>query len=291
MLTNLLRPLAFTALFAAVVFPLSAQDNAGPKIDFPAVSPGSTLKQRVGLTDIEIDYSRPGMKGRQVFGGLVPFGAVWRTGANSATRIVFSTAVKLNGVDVPAGTYGLFTIPDKDEWTIIINQVDKQWGAYQYDASKDLVRFKAQPIALTKPVESFTIDIADLHDESAVLTLAWEKTLVPVKIEVDVVSKLIPQIEAFMKSDAKKNGGVYFASAQFYYLHDHDLNSALNWIDQAIATDSKAFYFYYWKARILAKLGRKDEAIATAKQSIELASGPAKDEYIRLNNEVISGLK
>jgi hypothetical protein len=159
-----------------------------PKPETPAASPACTLKQRVGLTDIEIVYARPGMKGRQVFGGLVPYGKVWRTGANQATKITFSAPVKLADADVPAGTYALFTIPGEKEWTIILNKTSSQWGSFRYDEKADLVRVKAVPVSLAEPVESFTIDLNDLRDDSATLNLIWEKTRVPVKLSVPKAS-------------------------------------------------------------------------------------------------------
>ena len=158
-----------------------------PKPETPAASPACTLKQRVGLTDIEIVYSRPGVKGRQIFGGLVPYDKVWRTGANQATKITFGAPVTLNGAEVPAGTYALMTIPGEKEWTIIVNKTAAQWGAYRYDEKADLVRVKATPAALAESVETFTIDINDIHDDSATLNLIWEKTRVPVKLSVPKV--------------------------------------------------------------------------------------------------------
>jgi hypothetical protein len=157
---------------------------AQPNPQKPAPSPACTLKQRVGLTDIEIVYSRPGVKGRTIFGDLVPYDKVWRTGANEATRITFSGPVKLNGTEVPAGTYGLFTIPGEKEWTIILNKTAQQWGAFRYDEKYDLVRVKTTPVKLAEPVETFTIDINDIRDDSATLNLMWEKTRVPVKLSV-----------------------------------------------------------------------------------------------------------
>jgi hypothetical protein len=151
-------------------------------------SPACTLKQRVGMTDIEIVYSRPGVKGRTIFGGLVPYDKVWRTGANEATRITFSAPVKLNDTDVPAGTYALFTIPGEKEWTIIVNKGARQWGAFRYDEKADLMRVKATPVKVAEPVETFTIDINDIRDDSATLNLIWEKTRVPVKLSVQKVS-------------------------------------------------------------------------------------------------------
>ena len=266
--------------------------QAPAKIDFPAASPTATLKQRVGLTDIEITYGRPSMKGRTIFGGLEPWGEIWRAGANSATKVVFSTPVKLNGTPVPAGTYGLFALLGKNEWTIILNHVSDQWGAYQYNAKDDVARIKATPVALAEPLESFTIEFNDLRDDSATLNLAWEKTRVPLKLEVDVVSTLVPQIEALMASDAAKKP--YFSAAMFYYENNLDLKKALAWMDAAIAAQPDAFYFVYRKGLIQEKMGDKAGAIATAKASIEganKAGGAIKDEYVRLNEALIARLK
>ena len=203
----LLLALAFAG---GLVFPsrLSAQT---PAVNFPAASPACTLKQRVGLTDIEIVYSRPGVKDRTIFGGIVPYGQVWRTGANQATKITFSTPVKLEGIDIPAGTYALFTIPGETEWTIIINKNAAQLGAFQYNQKDDLVRFKVTPVTLAESIETFTIEFNHIRDESAVLNLVWDKTVVPIHLEVDVAGKLVPQIEAAMASPDKKAGRFLFS--------------------------------------------------------------------------------
>jgi hypothetical protein len=259
-----------------------------PKVDFPAASPACTLKQHVGLTDIEIVYSRPGVKARPIFGGLVPYGQVWRTGANNATKITFSTPVKLNGAEIPAGTYALFTIPGETEWTIIINKGAAQWGAFQYNETNDLVRVKATPVKLAEPVETFTIEFNDIRDESATLNLTWEKTRVPVKLEVELVSKLVPQIEAVMA--APEDNKPYYQAAMFYYDHGQDLEKARKWVDAAIA-QREAHYIVYLKAKILAKLGDKDGAIAAAKRSTELAIKAKDTGYVKLNEDLISSLK
>ena len=271
---------------------LLAQAPQAPKIEFPAASPAATLKQRVGLTDIEINYSRPGLKGRVVVGKIDPYGKVWRTGANSATRVAFSTSVKLQGSKLDAGTYELFTIPGQDEWTVILQKAGKQWGAYQYKEENDTLRVKAKPVALANPVETFTIDINDIRDESATLNLIWAGWRVPVKLEVDVVSTLVPQMEAVMASDAAKKP--YAQAAMFYRDHDLDLKKAAAWLDTAIAEQPDAYYLVYHKARILAKMGDKEGAIALARQSIAMAAkdtGPAKDEYTRLNEALIASLR
>ncbi|MEJ0090828.1 MAG: DUF2911 domain-containing protein [Limisphaerales bacterium] len=259
-----------------------------PKVEFPAASPACTLKQRVGLTDIEIDYSRPGVKDRVIFGGMVPYGKVWRTGANQATKIIFSTPVKLNGVEIPAGTYALMTIPGEDEWTIIINKGAEQWGAYQYDEKKDVVRFKARPITLGRPIDTFTIEFNQIRDESAYLNLVWDKTVVPIKLEIDLTEKLVPQIETVMTSDEKQKP--YYQAALFYYNHGLDLQKANKWVDAAIA-EREAHYIVYLKAQILAKLGDKEGAIAAAKRSSELAEKANDSGYVKLNEDLIASLK
>ena len=270
---------------------LFAQTPA-PKIDFPAPSPAATVKQRVGLTDIEVSYSRPGVKGRTIFGGLERYDRVWRTGANTATKISFSTDVKLNGTAIPAGTYELFTIPSKTEWTVIIHKNMSEWGAYSYDAKNDIARIKATPVALAAPVETFEISFNDLRDESATLNLTWEKTRVPVKLEVDFVDKLATQIETAMASPNEKSP--YFQAAMFYYDHNLDLKKAAAWMDAAIAANPQAFYLVYRKALILEKLGDKAGAIAAAQASLESAnkaSGLIKDEYVGLNQTVLARLQ
>ncbi len=262
-----------------------------PQIDFPQASPTETLRQRVGVTDIEVVYSRPSAKGRVMLGGNNPYGQVWRTGANSATRITFSTAVTFQGSRVDAGTYEMFTIPGKDEWTVILQKAGNQWGAYSYDQKNDTLRVTAAPEVLTVPVETFTIDIGDIHSDSATLGLAWEKTCVPVKLGFDVAGIVGPKIDAAMAAPGKKP---YFQAALFYLDHNLDLDKALAWINAAIAEQPDAYYMVYQKARILAAKGDKAGALAAAKQSLDLASkssGPAKEEYTRLNEALIAGLK
>lgn len=269
-----------------------AQTPAAPKLTFPEASPLASVSQRIGLTDVQVTYNRPGAKGRVVFGGVVAYDHVWRTGANNATKISFSTPVKFNGADVPAGTYELFTIPSKSEWTVIIHKNMSQWGAYNYDQKNDVARVKATPVALTNGVETLAISFNDLRDESATLNIAWEKVRVPVTITVDVKSTLVPQIEAVMASGAEK---LPYANAAMYYLENNlDLKKAAAWMDAAIAAQPEAFYLVYRKALILEKMGDKAGAIATAEKSKEGASKapPAlKDEYIGLNDALIARVR
>lgn len=285
------RTLFASTLALALVSGLAAQAPA-PKLEFPAASPTATLKQRVGVTDIEVVYSRPSLKGREAFGKLEPYGAVWRTGANNATRITFSTDVKVQGSPLVAGTYELFSIPGPSEWLVIFQKAGKQWGAYAYKAENDTLRVTVKSVALAAPVETLTLDLNDLRDNSATLNITWDKTRVPVKLEVDV-SSLIPQIEAVMAGAGEKKP--YVQAAMFYLDNNLDLKKAVQWMDAAIAAQPETFYLVYRKGLILEKLGDKAGALAAAQASLaaaEKSKMPAlRDEYVRRNNELIARLK
>lgn len=288
MITQMIRP---ACLFVSSLLLSAGLFAQAPKVQFPAPSPAASFKQRAGLTDIEVVYSRPGVKDRTIFGGLVPYGQVWRTGANSATKITFSTAVKFGGADIPAGHYELFTIPGKQEWTVIIHKDSSQWGAYKYDQKNDVARVTAKPVTLKKAVETFTIEINDLRDDSATLNFIWDKTHVSVSLQFDVTEKLLPQIKAAMAAPGEKSANLYFQSAGFYYDHDQDLNQALEWVTAATSGPKPLFYMVHLKAKILAKQGNKPAAIAAAKQSSELAAEAKNDDYVRLNKNLIASLK
>lgn len=286
---SVFRALTCSALFAAAAF---AQ---APAIDIPAPSPASTLKQRVGLTDIEIVYARPGVKGRKIFGGLEPFGSIWRVGANNATTITFSTPVKFGGKDVPAGKYALFAQLGREDWTVILSSANQQWGSYSYNAKDDVARATVKANSLGDVlVETFLIDINQIRDDSAALNLVWENTVVSVPLQFDVVPKVQAQIEAVMASSAEKKP--YIPAAMFYLDHNLDLKKAAQWMDLGIAAQPENFRFpfTYRKARILAAAGDKAGARAAAELSLagaKQAQGALKDEYVRLNNELLASLK
>jgi hypothetical protein len=264
-----------------------------PKLALPDPSAKATVQQRVGITDIEVVYSRPGVKGRKkIFGGLEPWGEIWRAGANSTTKVTFSTPVKVGGQELAAGSYGLFAKIGESEWTVIFTKAPNQWGAYAYDPKDDAARVTVKPVKLAEAVETFTIDVNDIRDTSATLNLIWEKTRVPVKIEIDTVGMLVPQLEALMASDAPKKP--YVPAAMFYLDNKLDLNKALGWMNAAIAEEPNAFYYVYRKAKVQAAMGDKAGALASANASIEgakKANGAVKDEYIRLNEALIASLK
>jgi hypothetical protein len=286
--------LLLSALAGSVLLTGLFAQAPAPKLAFPAVNPQGVIKQRVGLTDIEITYNRPGVKGRKIFGGLIPYGQIWRTGADAATRISFSAPVTLNGTAVPAGTYEVFTIPGEAEWTVIVQAVKEkaQWGSYAYDQKNDTARFAAKPRAAGSPVETFAFGFNNLRDTGATLNMFWENTVVPVQIGVDTVGQLVPQIEAVMASAEPKKP--YYSAAMFYYTNDLDLNKAAEWMEKAVAEQPKAFWMIYRQGLVLAKKGDKAGALAAANKSKELASGQSgelKEEYYRLNDALIASLK
>jgi Protein of unknown function (DUF2911) len=285
---NLMVLFSLALLFSANSWAQTEQ----PKLTIPRTNPPGRVKQLVGATEVEVDYNRPSVKGRQIFGALVPYGQVWRTGADSATKISFSTPVKINGADVPAGTYELFTIPNPDEWTVIIHQNMSQWGSYAYDQANDVVRVTAKPETLARTIESFTIGVGDLKTNSATLYLAWDKVLVPVQIEVDVVAQVVPQIEAVMSSDAEKKP--YFLAAMFYYENDIDLDKAAEWMAAALEQNPGHIGMLHRQALILAKKGDKEGALAAARASLAGAADvnrELREEYIRLNTALIEKLE
>lgn len=257
--------------------------DAYAQLRMPQASSAQTVTQNFGLGTVTVTYSRPNVKGRNVFPDLAPYGDVWRTGANAATVIVFSDDVTLEGKPVAAGEYGLFTIPGKDSWTIILNKGVKQWGAYEYKPAEDVLRFQVKPQKTNGKTETFTIGFNDVFPSTATLTLTWDKTLVPIKMTTDVDSKVMANIEAAMKTDKKP----YFQAAQYYFENGKDLNKALEWVNAAEAADQKAPWIKYWKARMQLKSGDKAAAASTARAGVEAAKAMNNKEYIRLNNSIL----
>lgn len=273
-----------------IVFFLSAKTAfpAGEDIEFPQASQPGWIKQRIGLTDVEIDYSRPNKNGRQIFGGLLPYGKVWRTGANASTKIKFSNAIKIGDQEVAAGEYALYTIPGESEWTIILSKDTKGWGAYEYKTETDALRVTAKPVTLPTTIETFTISFGDLKDDGATLYLEWDKTRVPVVLTTNTVEKLDRKIETALKNPGSLGARFYYNAASFYYAHDKDLKQALKWIDLAIEKQPTFYSFFYKKAQIEAKLGHKTEARAAAEKSIELLkAAPALDEPAVRNSQML----
>jgi len=277
-----MRRLFFVAIIIAISFFSNAQN-----IKTPPASPPQTIKQDFGLSSIELSYSRPGVKGRKVFGDLVPFGKVWRTGANNATIITFDDDVTIGNTKVPAGKYGLLTIPDKDNWTIIITKQLDVTSPAAYKQESDAARVDVKPITMKDKMETFTMDFANIQPSRCELHIMWENTAVIVPISEDVETVVMKQINDAMNKDNRP----YFQAAMYYLNNNKDLNQALTWFDKAIEQQPDGFFIYHQKANCLAKLGRKDEAIAAANKSIELAKQAKNDDYVRLNEKLLDQLK
>ncbi len=274
-------------LFSLAIMGVLSQSSIAQSLKTPSPSTPQYVKQDFGLSSIELSYSRPGIKGRKIFGDLVPFGKVWRTGANQATTLTFGDAVTIGGTMIPAGKYGLLSIPGANEWTLIITHQTDVTSAAAYKPDQDIVRIKATPQQLPFSVETFTIMFGNVLSSSCDLQLLWDNTFVSFPITTDIDSKVMTQIDNAMNKDTHP----YFAAALYYLENGKDLNKALEWFNQAIAQDPTAFFAVYQKARCLAKLGRKQEAITTAKLGIDLAQKAGNADYVALNQKLISSLQ
>ncbi|HXB09929.1 MAG TPA: DUF2911 domain-containing protein [Puia sp.] len=265
------------------------QNTYAQSLKTPPPSPPQLVKQDFGLSSVELSYSRPGVKGRKIFGDVVPFGKVWRTGANQATTLSFGDPVTIGGTKIPAGKYGLLTIPGADEWTVIITRQLDVTSPAAYKPDQDLVRVQVKPFQLPFPMETFSILFADITPSSCNLELIWETTVIVVPITADIDTRVMAQIDNVMNKDNHP----YFSAALYYLDNGKDLNKALEWFDKAIAQDPSAggsFFIVYQKARCLAKMGRKADAKTTAQKGIDLAKQANNADYVALNEKLISTL-
>ncbi|MBK7881170.1 MAG: DUF2911 domain-containing protein [Saprospiraceae bacterium] len=266
-------------LFLSISLSLSAQ------IQTPAPSTFCKIEQKFGLGTISIEYSRPSMKNRKVFGELVDYNTLWRTGANKATKITFTDDVMIEGKSLPKGSYALYSIPGELSWDLIFySDWDQPGTPKNYDISKEAIRVQAIPELLTTSIETFTIDINDIKNDEATLNIKWENTGIAVKIKTDVDSKVVKSIEKVLAGPSSDD---FFLAARYYFDSGKDLNTALGWIQKANTMDPK-----YWKLRIesliLAKLGRRTEAVEVAQRSKALAAADGNEDYVKMNNESIA---
>lgn len=263
-----------------VVAPASAQ------ISTPAPSPAATVSQTVGLTDVEINYSRPSVKGRTIFGDLVPFDKIWRTGANGATTISFSDDVVLGGAALEAGTYALYTKPGEEMWTVMVYSDLRMGGNVgAYDEANEVARFEVKPNTLPFGVESMMFAFDDLTSESATLMLIWEKTSIAMDLKVSVDENVMAQIERVMAGPSAND---YRAAALYYYNTDRDTEQALEWIDKCIENGGDRFWIHTDRARILGKLGKKTEAIAASKKAMAMAQEAGNMDFVKINEGLLA---
>jgi len=257
------------------------------QVKTPQASPKSTLTQVVGLTTVEIVYSRPSAKGRDVFNNLVPFGKLWRTGANENTTISFSDDVVIDGKTLPKGKYALYTTPKADNWEIVFYSSTDNWGNPEtWDEAKVALRTNVKPEMLDRFMESFTIGINNLDNNFAVLELAWEKTIVSLKFEVPTQKTAMASID---KALAGPTAGDYFSSAQYLFQSNGDLVKALSYVNKALEMNKdKPYWYTRLKSLIQAKQGDKKGAIETAKLSLAAAEIAKNQDYVKMNKESIA---
>ncbi len=272
-------------ILAFVMVLASSQIEA--QVKTPAPSPKCTLEQKVGLTDVTIEYSRPSMKGRTVFGDLVPYGKLWRTGANQNTMITFSDDVVINGQTLKKGKYAIYTTPKVDMWEVVFYSDSDNWGTPENWNEKNVaLSTNVDTKILNTPVETFTIGINNVDNNFAHLEFSWEKTYVALKFEVPTQKTALASIE---KALAGPTAGDYFSSAQYFYQSNGDLNKALEYVNKALDLNKeKPFWYSRQKSLIQAKLGDKKGAIETAKVSLEAAKTAKNDDYVKMNNDSIA---
>jgi len=271
-------------LLVSVIFVCAIAQVTLGQITAPAPSPGATVTQKVGIADVTINYSRPSMKGRKIFGDLLPFDKIWRTGANAPTKLTISDTVSIEGTKLTPGDYAIYTIPGASEWTVIIGKNTKA-QAQDYKDEQQAARFKVKPTTLCAPVETFTFDFTDVAQGSANITLSWENTGVKFKIVNDYDAKVMADIK-----QKTENTNTYFQAANYYYENNRDLKQALEWINKA--TEKGGMFFQvYLKGEIQEKLGDYNGAIETANKSLELSKTAKNDDYIKRNETLIAECK
>lgn len=277
-----MKQLLFLVICAGLFTTANAQ-----QLKTPQPSTTQTIKQDFGLGTIEFSYSRPNMKGRKIFGDLVPFNDVWRTGANSATTLTFTDDVTIGGTKIAPGKYGLLSIPSATEWILIITKQTDVTSPAAYKQENDVVRVKVKPVMLPKNVETFTATLANITNTSCDLQLSWEKTLVSLKITTEVDSKVMAQIAEAMKTEKPP----YYSAAVYYADNGKDLNQALAWFEKAAEQTPNAYWVHYQRAKALAKAGKKAEAMESSKKSMQLAKEQKNNDYVKLNEKLQKELK
>jgi hypothetical protein len=263
-----MRKIIAICLFLIASLPLAAQTTP-PALKLPRASQHAVITQTVGLTDITIDYSRPVAKGRTIFGGLVPYDKVWRTGANDATTITFSDDVTINGQALPKGAYSLHTIPGKDSWTIIFNKTAKQWGSFNYDQAQDALRVTAKP-QKAPYAEVFTIGVPDVTPDSATVVLRWADLSVGFTVGTNSTAKAMASASEAVSAATATDFQTPQRAATFAY-DSASYDQAMKWADQSLSI-KQTMSNLYLKARIQAKKGDKAGAIATAQSALKLAT-------------------
>ena len=279
------KSIFLTACLAMLVTLASAQ------IKTPQPSPTAKVSQEVGLSKVDLEYSRPSAKGRKIFGDLVPFGELWRTGANASSKITFGEDVKVGGTSVPKGTYALYTTPGERQWEVVFYKNTTYWGTpepAEYKMDDIAAKVTVPVVALKDAVESLTIAIDNLKNNGAHVVISWENTKVAVPFTLDTDSKVMADIKTQMEGPS---ANTYYSAARYYFEENKDLKQALAWVDQSLAKGGDKFWILRLKANIQAGLGMYKDAIATAEKSSDLAKKEGNADYQRMNAKSIEEWK
>ncbi|MAT89360.1 MAG: dihydrolipoamide dehydrogenase [Flavobacteriaceae bacterium] len=270
--------------FLLLLCVLVASSAVYAQLETPAPSPFQKMEQKVGLTDITLEYSRPSMKGRNIFGGLVPFDKVWRTGANENTKVTFDTDVEIGGKTVKAGTYAIYTKPMAQNWEIMFYTDTNNWGLPQeWDESKVAAKVTAPVYPLPTDIETFTMSFDDVTNDGVNLGMMWERTYVAAPIKVPTDKMVTANIERVMGGPSAND---YYQAAVYYLQAGKDMEKAKTWINKAIdMREQPAFWFYRQKSLIYAESGDKKGAVTAAKKSLELAKEAGNSDYVALNTK------
>lgn len=272
-------------LFCALVCFFAFVTETQAQLDMPAPSPSSKVSQAVGLGEVTVEYSRPSMKGRTIYGELVPFGKAWRTGANASTKVTFSEDVMLEGNEVPAGTYSLYTIPGESEWTVMLHKDMRLLMGDRYTKEEEQARFTITPMTdFPLSVETFTIGFDNVKPNSAEMAMYWENTRAAITITTEVDSKVMAQIEETLAGPSQN---FYFNAATYYFENGKDINQAADFIAKADPNEER-FWMQTWKARIMEKAGKPQEAIAASKKALALAEKAENGDYIKINKDLLT---
>lgn len=269
--------IATVAIFLAV--------NVQAQLKTPPASSFQTVKQSFALSEINLEYSRPNAKARKVYGGLVPYGKIWRTGANNSTIITFGEDVKINGKDLAAGTYAILSIPNKDSWQILFNTDTKLGGnTAAYDKAKEVLSIHVKPQTTSYNTETFTINFSNVKPAAIDMDILWEKTLVKLNITADIDGKIMANIDEEMKGDKPP----YYQAASYYFENGKDMRKALEWVNKAEEQMPNAFWVAAQKARIQLKLNDKKAAAVTAQKVIDLAKKANSNDYVVIGTDLLN---
>jgi Protein of unknown function (DUF2911) len=276
----------FLTLFVAIFYSNTAQ----AQIKTPAQSPTAKVTQEVGVSEVTVEYSRPSARGRKIFGDLLPYGEMWRTGANASTKITFKDNVNIKGQKLDAGSYALYTVPGEKEWAVIFYKNTKFWGTpgKDYDGNDEALRIVLPITALPNNVETFTISFDNLGNSRFDINMDWERTRISIPVDLNTDEKVMGDIK---KSLEGPDGRTFYSAAQYYFQEGKNLDEALSFCNTALQKQGDKFWMLRLKSQILAKQGKYKDAIAVAEKSTELANKEGNADYPRMNAKSIDEWK